>query len=41
MTASEKRALYDDYMKVAEMYLKIGKKNLSDTIKSQAASILK
>ena len=41
MNDSEKKALYNDYMKVSEMYVKMGKKNLADTIKSQAASILK
>ncbi|WP_260847184.1 hypothetical protein, partial [Brachyspira hyodysenteriae] len=41
MNESEKRALYNDYMKVSEMYLKMGKDNLANSIKSQANSILK
>ena len=41
MNDSEKRALYNDYIKVSEMYAKMGKQNLANTIKSQANSILK
>ena len=41
MTDSEKKSLYDDYMKVAELYSRIGKENLANTIKSQANSLLK
>ena len=41
MNDSEKRALYNDYMKVSEMYLKMGKQNLANSIKAQANSILK
>ncbi|MCZ9925521.1 hypothetical protein OFP86_09560 [Brachyspira hyodysenteriae] len=41
MNESEKRALYNDYIKVSEMYLKMGKENLANSIKSQANSILK
>ncbi|AEM23222.1 conserved hypothetical protein [Brachyspira intermedia PWS/A] len=41
MNDSEKRALYNDYIKVSEMYSKMGKQNLANTIKSQANSILK
>ena len=38
MNDSEKRALYNE---VSEMYAKMGKQNLANTIKSQANSILK
>ncbi len=41
MSSDEKKALYNDYIKVAEIYLKIGKENLANSIKSQADSILK
>ncbi|MBW5408975.1 hypothetical protein E6A50_01120, partial [Brachyspira hampsonii] len=41
MNDNEKRALYNDYIKVSEMYLKMGKQNLANTIKNQANSILK
>lgn len=41
MTAEEKEALYNDYMKVSDAYAKSGKKALSDSIKNQAASIRK
>ncbi len=40
-SSDEKKALYNDYIKVAEIYLKIGKENLANSIKSQADSILK
>ena len=41
MNDSEKKSLYNDYMKVAEIYSRIGKENFANTIKSQANSILK
>ena len=41
MSDSEKKALYNDYIKVSEMYLKKGKQNIANSIKSQANSILK
>lgn len=41
MNAEERRALYNDYMRVAEIYLSIGKTNSANTIKSRANSIIK
>lgn len=41
MNAEEKRALYNDYMRVSEAYLNIGKTNLANIIKSRANSIIK
>lgn len=41
MNSEERRALYNDYMRVAEIYLSIGKTNSANTIKSRANSIIK
>ena len=41
MNSEERRALYNDYMRVAEIYLNIGKTNSANTIKSKANSIIK
>ena len=41
MNAEERRALYNDYMRVAEIYLSIGKTNSANTMKSRANSIIK
>ena len=41
MNAEERKALYNDYMRVAEIYLSIGKTNSANTIKSRANSIIK
>ncbi len=41
MTDSERRSLYNDYLKVAEIYSRIGNQNQANRIKSQANSILK
>lgn len=41
MNAEERRALYNDYMRVAEIYLSIGKTNSANTMKSKANSIIK
>ena len=41
MNSEERKALYNDYMRVAEIYLSIGKTNSANTIKSRANSIIK
>ncbi|TXJ43334.1 hypothetical protein EPJ70_11270 [Brachyspira aalborgi] len=41
MNSEERMALYNDYMRVAEIYLSIGKTNSANTIKSRANSIIK
>lgn len=41
MNSEERRALYNDYMRVAEIYLSIGKTNSANTMKSRANSIIK
>ena len=40
MTAEEKRALYDDYMRVAQVYLNMGKTNSANTLRSRARLIV-
>ncbi|WP_033425217.1 hypothetical protein, partial [Brachyspira innocens] len=40
MSDNEKKLLYDDYIKVSEIYTRIGKQNLANSIKSQANSII-
>ena len=41
MTAEEKRALYDDYMRVAQVYLNIGKTNSANTLRNRARLIVR
>lgn len=41
MTAEEKRALYDDYMRVVQVYLSIGKTNSANTLRSRARLIVR
>ena len=41
MTAEEKRALYDDYMRVVQVYLNIGKTNSANTLRSRARLIVR
>ena len=41
MTAEEKRALYDDYMRVVQVYLSIGKTNSANTLRSRARLIIR
>ena len=41
MNLEERKALYNDYMRVAEIYLSIGKTNSANTMKSRANSIIK
>ena len=41
MSDAEKRALYNDYIKVSDIYSRMGKQDLANTIKSQANSIIK
>ena len=40
MTAEEKRALYDDYMRVAQVYLNMGKTNSANTLRNRARLIV-
>ena len=40
MTSEEKRALYDDYMRVAQVYLNMGKTNSANTLRSRARLIV-
>ena len=41
MTAEEKMALYDDYMRVVQVYLNIGKTNSANTLRSRARLIVR
>lgn len=40
MTAEEKRALYDDYIRVAQVYLNMGKTNSANTLRNRARLII-
>ena len=40
MTAEEKRALYDDYMRVSQVYLNMGKTNSANTLRNRARLII-
>lgn len=41
MSSEEKRALYNDYMRVSQVYLNLGKTNLANVMKSRAQSIIR
>lgn len=41
MNSEEKRALYNDYMRVSQVYLNMGKTNLANVMKNRAESIIR